>query len=97
MNTAITSAQQEAEMERIVAGLPDIERMHLRAIVYAIVRCYDTDNSDCAVLVLGSDASIDSVASLNCDSMVAANLLQGANDFLGYVNTKDAPPKEMFN
>jgi hypothetical protein len=97
MNTAITSAQQEAEMERIVAGLPDIERVHLRAILYAIVRCYDTDNSDCAVLVLGSDESLDSVASLNCNSMVAASLLQGANDFLGFVNTKDAPPKEMFN
>jgi len=97
MNTVITSAQQEAEMERIVARLPDIERVHLRAILYAIVKCYDTDNSDCAVLVLGSDASLDSVASLNCNSMVAASLLQGANNFLGFVNTKDAPPKEMFN
>ena len=97
MNTAMTGKQQEAEMERIVAGLPDIERVHLRAIIYAIVRCYATDNSDCALIIFGSDASIDSVASLNCDSMVAANLLHGANDFLSYVNTKDAPPKEMFN
>jgi hypothetical protein len=97
MNTAMTGKQQEAEMERIVAGLPDIERAHLRGIIYAIVRCYATDNSDCALIIFGSDASIDSFVSLNCDSMVAANLLHGANDFLGYINTHDAPPKEMFN
>jgi hypothetical protein len=29
--------------------------------------------------------------------MMAATLMEGANDFLGYLNTKDAPPKEMFN
>jgi hypothetical protein len=34
---------------------------------------------------------------LNCDSMAAARMMEGANDFLGYLNTKDAPPREMFN
>ena len=97
MNTAMTGKEMEEEIERIVAGMPDIERMHLRSVIYAITKCYDKDTSDCAVIILGSDASIDSYVSLNCDSMVAAQLLQGANDFLGYLNTKDAPPKEMFN
>lgn len=97
MNTAMTGKQLEEEIERIVAGMSDIERMHLRSVIYAITKCYDKDTSDCAVIVLGSDASIDSYVSLNCDSMVAALLLKGADDFLGYLNTKDAPPKEMFN
>ncbi len=97
MNTAMTGRQIEEEIERIVAKMSDLERMHLRSLLYAITKCYDKDTSDCAVIILGSDASIDSYVSLNCDSMVAAQLLHGANDFLGYLNTKDAPPKEMFN
>jgi hypothetical protein len=97
MNTIMTGEQQEHEIERIVAKMSDAERVHLRSVLYAITRCYDKDTSDCAVIVLGSDASIDSFVSLNCTPMMAATLMEGANDFLGYLNTKDAPPKEMFN
>ena len=97
MNTAMTGKQIEEEIERIVAKMSDLERMHLRSLLYAITKCYDKDTSDCAVIVLGSDASIDSFISLNCTPMMAATLMEGANDFLGYLNTKDAPPKEMFN
>jgi hypothetical protein len=97
MNTIMTGKQIEEEIERIIAKMSDLERMHLRSVIYSITKCYDKDTSDCAVIILGTDAAIDSYISLNCNSMVAAQLLQETDDFLGYLNTKDAPPKEMFN
>jgi hypothetical protein len=97
MNTVTTSKEQEAEIERIIAKLDDDERMHLRSVFYALTRCYDKDGADAAVVIFGTAESVESFAMLNCDSMAAARLMEGANDFLGYLNTKDAPPKEMFN
>jgi hypothetical protein len=97
MNTIMTGDQIEEEIERIVTRMSDDERVHLRSVLYAITRCYDKDNTDCAVVVLGTAEGIDSFVSLNCTPMMAATLMEGANDFLGYLNTKDAPPKEMFN
>jgi len=92
-----TSKEQEVEIERIIAKLDDDERMHLRSVFYAITRCYDKDGTDAAVVIFGNTEGVESFASLNCDSMLAARMMEGANDFLGYLNTKDAPPREMFN
>ena len=97
MNTITTSKHQEQEIERIIATLNPNQRVHLRAIIYDIVKCYERSEDNCAVLVFGTSKGTDAAVSINCDSMQAANMLLGANDFFGYLNTKDAPPKEMFN
>lgn len=96
MNT-ITGKDMEKEIERIVGQLDDMAKLHLRAIIYDIVRCYEKTEDNCAVVVLGTSQGTEAAISINCDSMEAANLLLGANNFFGYLNTKDAPPKEMFN
>lgn len=97
MSTITTSQQQEKEIERIVESLSHMQRTHLRAVIYDIVKCYERNEDNCAVLVFGTSKGTDAAVAINCDSMQAANMLLGANDFFGYLNTKDAPPKEMFN
>jgi hypothetical protein len=87
----------EKEIERRVSAMSENQREHLRSLIYEFVRCYDKDSNDCAVVILGTGESIDNVVTMNCDSMEAARLLVATNDFFGYLNTKDAPPKEMFN
>lgn len=87
----------EKEIERRVNAMSENQREHLRSLIYEFVRCYDKDSNDCAVVILGTGESIDNVVTMNCDSMEAARLLVATNDFFGYLNTKDAPPKEMFN
>jgi len=96
MNT-ITVRDQEKEIERIVGGLDENEREHLRSVLYDLVQCYETGSNNCAVLILGNKEHVSNVLTLGCNTMVAAVLLGAANDFIGYLNTADAPPKEMFN
>ena len=97
MNDIMTGKQQEQEIERIVSALSEMERVHLRSIIYDIVKCYERGQDNSAVIVVGTGDSIEGAISINCDTMQAANLLLGANDFFGYLNAKGAPPKEMFN
>ena len=89
--------EMEKEIERRVNAMSPSQQEHLRSLIYEFVRCYDKDSNDCAVVILGTGDSLDNVITMNCDSMEAAKLLAATNDFFGYLNTKDAPPKEMFN
>lgn len=87
----------EREIERRVEAMTPNQRAHLRSLIYEFVRCYDKDGKDCAVVILGTGESIDNIITMNCDSIEATQLMLAANDFFGYLNTKDAPPREMFN
>jgi hypothetical protein len=89
--------EMEQDIEQRVMAMTDNQREHLRSLIYEFVRCYDKSNTDCAVVILGTDKGIDNIITMNCDSMEASNLMLAANDFFGYLNTRDAPPKEMFN
>jgi len=93
----VSIKEMEQEIERRVEAMSDNQREHLRSLIYEFVRCYDKDSNDCAVVILGTGSSIDNIITMNCDSMEASGLMLAANDFFGYLNTKDAPPKEMFN
>ena len=87
----------EKEIEARVNAMSEGQREHLRSLIYEFVRCYDKDSKDCAVIILGSGDSLDNVITMNCDHMEATKLMLAANDFFGYLNTRDAPPREMFN
>jgi len=93
----LTDKDMEREIETRVGAMSESQRVHLRSLIYEFVKCYDKDGKDCAVVILGSGDGIDNIITMNCDSMEAAKLLVATNDFFGYLNTKDAPPKEMFN
>lgn len=87
----------EKEIERRVTAMTHNQREHLRSLIYEFVRCYDKDGKDAAVVILGTGTSIDNIITMNCDSIEATQLMLAANDFFGYLNTRDAPPREMFN
>jgi hypothetical protein len=87
----------EREIERRVMAMSDNQREHLRSLMYEFIRCYDKNEKDCAVVLFGTGTRIDNIVTMNCDHMEASQLMLGANDFFGYLNTRDAPPKEMFN
>ena len=89
--------EMEQDIERRITAMTPNQREHLRSLIYEFVRCYDKDGKDCAVVILGTGETIDNIVTMNCDSMEATNLMLAANDFFGYLNTKDAPPREMFN
>lgn len=87
----------EKEIEARVSAMSEGQREHLRSLIYEFVRCYEKGGKDCAVVILGTGESIDNVITMNCDHMEAARLVNATVDFFGYVNTKDAPPRELFN
>ena len=87
----------EKEIERVVAALSEHQRNHLRELIYALVQCYEKDSKQGAVVLIGNETTLDNIASVNCDAMEAARLMQAAECFFNFINTKDAPPKEMFN
>jgi hypothetical protein len=89
--------EMEKEIERRIMAMTADQQEHLRSLIYELVRCYDRDEKDCAVIIFGTGSGIDNIVTMNCASMDASNLLAGANDFFGYLNTRDAPPREMFN
>jgi hypothetical protein len=97
MDEVEMTKEMERDIEARVSAMSENQRAHLRSLIYEFVRCYDKDNDDCAVIILGTGTGIDNIITIDCDGMEAAQLMLGANDFFGYLNTKDAPPKEMFN
>ena len=93
----MNAEEMEKEIERRVEAMSEHQREHLRGLMYEFIRCYDKSSNDCAVVLLGTGQSIDNIITMNCDHMEATKLMLAANDFFGYLNTKDAPPREMFN
>jgi hypothetical protein len=86
------------DLERRVEQMSLEQREHLKALIYELVRCYEKDGKHCAVIICGTtDEGIDNFLTMNCTNMEAGNLMLAANDFIGYLNAKDAPPKEKFN
>jgi len=65
-------------------------------VILELVKCYGPDPNQALILFNGSE-KLSGILSLNCDDMDAAALLLEANDFFGYLNTIDAPPREAFN
>jgi hypothetical protein len=50
------------------------------------------------VFIIGrAEDNVAGVVTLNCNEMEASQLMLAANDFFGFLNVLDAPPKEKFN
>lgn len=78
--------------------LPTSSRAHLDALIRVLAQCYGEEPPLQGLILLNAPPSeMFSVMALNCTDMDAAQLLNDAVEALGYINTKDAPPKEMFN
>jgi hypothetical protein len=87
----------QAELERRVAAMSDEEQAHFKLLIHKLVMCYGEGAGQAVVIVGRAEDQMAGVVTLNCDEMEASQLMLAANDFFGFLNLLDAPPKENFN
>jgi len=87
----------DAELERRVEAMSDQEQAHFKLLIHKLVMCYGEGKAQAVVVIGRAEDSMAGVVTLNCDEMEASQLMLAANDFFGFLNLLDAPPKEQFN
>jgi len=87
----------EEELERRVEAMSDEEQHHFRLLSHKLVMCYGEGKAQGVVIIGRAEDQMAGVVTLNCNEMEASQLMLAANDFFGFLNVLDAPPKENFN
>ena len=87
----------EEELERRVEAMSDEEQHHFRLLIHKLVMCYGEGKAQAVVIIGRAEDQMAGVVTLNCNEMEASQLMLAANDFFGFLNLVDAPPKEQFN
>ena len=87
----------EEELERRVEAMSDEEQHHFRLLIHKLVMCYGEGKAQGVVIIGRAEDQMAGVVTLNCNEMEASQLMLAANDFFGFLNLLDAPPKEEFN
>jgi len=86
------------ELNARVAGMTEEDRQHFRMVLTLVLRCYGEGSENHALLIHSHpDSPAAELMSINCNDMEAADLLNIVSDYMNFVNTMDAPPKENFN
>jgi hypothetical protein len=87
----------EEELERRVEAMSEEEQHHFRLLIHKIVMCYGQGKAQGVFIIGRAEDNVAGVVTLNCNEMEASQLMLAANDFFGFLNVLDAPPKENFN
>jgi hypothetical protein len=87
----------QKELEQRVAAMSDEEQEHFKLLIHKLVMCYGEGQAQGVVILGRAEDQMAGVVTLNCDEMEASQLMLAANDFFGFLNLVDAPPKEQFN
>jgi hypothetical protein len=87
----------EEELEQRVESMSDEEQHHFRLLIHKIVMCYGQGKAQGVFIIGRAEDNVAGVVTLNCNEMEASQLMLAANDFFGFLNVLDAPPKENFN
>jgi hypothetical protein len=87
----------DAELERRVEAMSDEEQEHFKLLIHKLVMCYGEGKAQGIVIIGRAEDAFAGVVTLNCNEMEASQLMLAANDFFGFLNLVDAPPKENFN
>jgi hypothetical protein len=90
-------SMSEAELHRRVTAMSDDEQAHFKLLIHKLVMCYGEGKAQGIVIIGRAEDALAGVVTLNCDEMEASQLMLAANDFFGFLNVLDAPPKENFN
>ena len=90
-------SMSEAELHRRVQAMSDDEQAHFKLLIHKLVMCYGEGKAQGIVIVGRAEDQLAGVVTLNCNEMEASQLMLAANDFFGFLNLLDAPPKENFN
>ena len=87
----------QEELERRVKAMSDEEQAHFKLLIHKLVMCYGEGKAQGVVIIGRAEDEFAGVVTLNCNEMEASQLMLAANDFFGFLNLLDAPPKEEFN
>ena len=87
----------EEELEQRVEAMSEDEQHHFRLLIHKIVMCYGQGKAQGVFIIGRAEDQVAGVVTLNCNEMEASQLMLAANDFFGFLNVLDAPPKENFN
>ena len=87
----------QSELERRVGAMSDEEQAHFKLLIHKLVMCYGEGKAQGVVIIGRAEDQMAGVVTLNCNEMEASQLMLAANDFFGFLNLLDAPPKEQFN
>ena len=90
-------SMSEAELHRRVTAMSDDEQAHFKLLIHKLVMCYGEGKAQGVVIIGRAEDAMAGVITLNCNEMEASQLMLAANDFFGFLNLLDAPPKEEFN
>jgi len=93
----MSEGMSQKELEQRVAQMSDEEQAHFKLLIHKLVMCYGEGQAQGVVIIGRAEDSMAGVVTLNCDEMEASQLMLAANDFFGFLNLLDAPPKEQFN
>ena len=93
----MSEAMSQEELEQRINKMSDEEQAHFKLLIHKLVMCYGDGNAQGVVIVGRAEDQLAGVVTLNCDEMEASQLMLAANDFFGFLNVLDAPPKENFN
>ena len=94
---AFEDMMTQEELERRVTAMSDEEQAHFKLLIHKLVMCYGEGKAQGVVIIGRAEDEFAGVVTLNCNEMEASQLMLAANDFFGFLNLLDAPPKEHFN
>jgi hypothetical protein len=77
--------------------MTDDQKEHFKITVFKILTCYGPNANQAVIILKNVGEEQLELATMNLDEMEAAAMMVEANDFFGFLNTIDAPPKEAFN
>jgi hypothetical protein len=93
----MNEVMSQKELEQRVSKMSDDEQAHFKLLIHKLVMCYGDGNAQGVVIIGHAEDAFAGVVTLNCNEMEASQLMLAANDFFGFLNLVDAPPKEKFN
>ena len=85
------------DMAKRVDAMTDAEQQHFKQIIMRVVLCFGEGAMQGVFITSKPSSETLGLFTINCEEMEAATLLMGANDYIGFLNMQDAPPKEKFN
>jgi hypothetical protein len=88
---------QEQAIDALLKAMSEEEKAHFKTTVLKLLTCYGPNANQAVLLIKDIEEERLELATMNLDEMEAASMMIEANDFFGFLNTIDAPPKEAFN
>lgn len=84
------------ELDARIKAMDEDDKEHFRKLILVLSRCY-FDDGPRAVITISHAAGFDETITINCDDMEAYEVATTTVQYLEFVNTQDAPPKEKMN